>query len=208
MKTLRALRKERNLTMKELGAIIGVSESAVSQYETGKREPDYKLLESLSDFFDVSTDYLIGRTDANASSTAAVVTTIPGAFVPQFKKIPLVGSIACGQPIFAEENIEGYVDCEANVNASFALRCKGDSMVNARINDGDLVFIHEQPKVETGEIAAVLIGEEATLKRVYINSDNITLLAENPKYAPLVYANETMNSIKILGKAVAFLSYL
>ncbi len=205
---LKELRKELSMTQEEISQKLGITRGAYANIENGRREPDLNTLNTLAIIYNTSVDYLIGRTDATTSSTAAVVTTIPGAFIPQFKKIPLVGNIACGQPIFAEENIEGYVDCEANVHASFALRCKGDSMINARINDGDLVFIHEQPSVETGEIAAVLIGEEATLKRVYINPDNITLLAENPRYAPLVYANENMNSIKILGKAVAFLSYL
>lgn len=121
--------------------------------------------------------------------------------------IPLLGNIACGVPITAEENIEDYVAAPIGCNANFALRCKGDSMINARICDGDIVFIRSQPDCENGEIAAVLIGDEATLKRVYKYPDAITLMPENSSYPPLVYRNEELNTIKILGKAVGFVSY-
>lgn len=122
------------------------------------------------------------------------------------KKLPLLGSIACGSPIFAEENIEEYLVCPPNVNADFCLYCKGDSMIGARINDGDIVYIHTQSDVDNGEIAAVLIEDEATLKRVYKYNDKLVLKPENSEYEPFVYVGEEMSRIKILGKAVAFLS--
>lgn len=119
-----------------------------------------------------------------------------------------MGEIACGKPIYAEEAFEGYVQCGADISADFALICKGDSMVNARILDGDIVFIRKQSIVEDGEIAAVVIDDEATLKRFYFdrNNNTVTLVAENPKYKPLTYKNEELNSIYVLGKAVAFQS--
>lgn len=101
---------------------------------------------------------------------------------------------------------EACVEAGANIRADFCLRVKGDSMINARICDGDIVFIKKQPDVNDGEIAAVLIGNEATLKRVYKKKNEIILVAENPAYKPLVYKNEELNEIRILGKAIAFQS--
>lgn len=126
--------------------------------------------------------------------------------MPGKSSIPLVGTIACGTPILAEENREGDVDLPEHIHADFALRCKGDSMINARIYDGDIVYIRQQDTVEHGEIAAVLIGTEATLKRVFLFDDHITLEAENPQYRPLSYWGNEMNDVRILGKAVAFTS--
>ena len=128
---------------------------------------------------------------------------------PKTKKVPLMGTIACGAPILAVENVEEYIDMDADIHATFALRCKGDSMINARIFNGDIVYIRQQPTVENGEIAAVLIGStetEATLKRVYQDTEKSRLCAENPQYKDMVFFQEEMNEIRILGKAVAFLS--
>lgn len=100
------------------------------------------------------------------------------------------------------------IEVPENINCDFTLLCKGDSMINARINDGDIVYIREQPQVENGEIAAVLIDNEATLKRVYIYKDKVVLQPENTKYSPLVYSKEEMNEIRILGKAVGFTSLI
>ena len=129
--------------------------------------------------------------------------------LPKTKKVPLLGTIACGTPILAVENVNEYVDMDSSLHADFALRCKGDSMINARVFDGDIVYIRQQPTVENGEIAAVMIGRtetEATLKRVFLDSEKIRLCAENPRYKDLVFFEEQMNEIRILGKAVAFLS--
>lgn len=126
--------------------------------------------------------------------------------LPIFKNIPLVGTIACGTPTLAEQNIEQYIKMDEEINADFALRCKGDSMINARIFSGDIVFIKQQPIVDNGEIAAVLIDSEATLKRVYVYNNRIELRPENPTFPVLNYENDTLKDIRILGKAVAFIS--
>lgn len=126
--------------------------------------------------------------------------------MPQMRKVPLLGSIACGAPILADEHIEEYIDIPKHIHADFALTCKGDSMINARIFDGDIVYIRQQDSVENGEIAAVLIDSEATLKRVKLYGDHISLEPENPMYKPMVFWNEEMNDVRILGKAVAFTS--
>lgn len=133
---------------------------------------------------------------------------VPEGFVPmpEMRKIPLVGTIACGEPILAEENIEDYVSIPKELSGDFALTCKGDSMINARIFDGDLVYIRQQTTIENGEIAAVLIDNEATLKRIKLYDDHISLEPENPQYRPIVLWGDDMNTVRILGKAVAFTS--
>ena len=195
---IRELRKNRNLTMKELGNIVGLAESTISQYETGKRQPDNEVLLKMGEFFGVTVDYLLG---SNFSTNFLNI-----APMPKFNQVPLVGEIACGKPILAVEDATTMVDMPEHVHADFALRCKGDSMINARIFDGDIVYIRSQPTVETGEIAAVRIDDEATLKRVRLYEDHICLEAENPMYKPLVYWGNDMNKVQILGKAVAFTS--
>ena len=126
--------------------------------------------------------------------------------MPEMRKIPLLGAIACGAPILAEEHIEDYVDIPKHIPADFALTCKGDSMINARIFDGDIVYIRQQEEVANGEIAAVLVDTEATLKRVQLYEDHISLEPENPQYRPIVLWGEEMNTVRILGKAIAFTS--
>lgn len=117
----------------------------------------------------------------------------------------MLGNIACGKPIFADEQFEAYIEAGANIKADFCLRAKGDSMIGARIYDGDIVFIRKQEMVDDGEIAAVLIDDEATLKRVYYDQENnvIQLFAENPQYKTMRFVGEELNRIRILGKAVA-----
>lgn len=126
--------------------------------------------------------------------------------MPEMRTVPLIGAIACGNPILADEHIDDYVDIPVHIQADFALTCKGDSMINARIFDGDIVYIRQQDMVDNGEIAAVLIDDEATLKRVRLFDDHISLEPENPMYKPLVFWNEEMNTVRIIGKAVAFTS--
>ena len=135
-------------------------------------------------------------------------TIIPAGFspMPEMRKVPLLGTIACGEPILAAENMEGEVDIPKEIHADFALRCRGDSMINARIFDGDIVYIRQQDTVDNGEIAAVLIDNEATLKRVTLYEDHIVLSPENPMYKPFVFWYEEMNTVRIIGKAVAFTS--
>lgn len=116
----------------------------------------------------------------------------------------IIGTIACGTPILAEQNIECDVDIPEHIHADFALRCKGDSMINARIYDGDIVYIRSQPEVENGEIAAVEIDGEGTLKCVYIFPDQVVLQAENPRYEPRIYKGAQLADLRILGKAVGF----
>lgn len=193
---IKYLRKLDNLTQQQLADALGVAKSTISMYETGQREPDFETLEAIADYFNVEM-----RTFFPGGQS------VPGILpLPANKAYPLVGDIACGTPILAEENISEYIQFPDDMEVDFCLRCRGDSMVDARIYDGDIVFIRQQPEVENGEIAAVLIGEETTLKRVYRTGDTLTLVAANSAYAPMVYTGAQLENVRILGKAVSFLS--
>lgn len=209
------LRKERGLSQAALATELGFTKSSVNMYERGDREPGLESLETIADFFNVDMDYLLGKSDvqnrflytpaSDAESVALPDNILP---MPVTYTVPLLGTIACGEPILAAENIEDNVEVPEHIHADFALRCKGDSMINARIHDGDIVYIRQQPAVNNGEIAAVLIGDEATLKRVYVYEDHVVLQPENPAYEPLVYFKDAMQAVRILGKAVGFTSLL
>lgn len=201
---LRELRNSRGLSQQLFADKIGLSKSSINMYERGEREPGIDTLEAIADFFNVDLDYLTGKSDIITRNTLSV----PNIFPISRQRIPLLGSIACGEPIYAAEDRESYIECGTNIKADFCLRAEGDSMTGARIQDGDIVFIRSQPIVDNGEIAAVLIDDSATLKRVYYDrkAQKLVLNAENPKYAPLVYIGEELEQVRILGKAIAFQS--
>lgn len=194
-----ALRKARGLTMEEVGRACGVAKSTVKKWESDFIESmRADKLQALAEVLQTNIAYILDGEDANP----AYRNIEP---MPQFSRVPILGGIACGAPILAEENLEGFAFVDGRVHADFALRCQGDSMINAHIFDGDLVFIKAQPEVENGEIAAVAIGDEATLKRVYYYSARIELRPENPLFPVLQFEGSEMESVRILGKAVAFL---
>ena len=203
MERLKELRTKKGLLQKDVAKAINVGRSTYVKYENGDSEPSMKILIELADFFEVTTDYILGKT--NTPNENKLYSNI---YKIKKKKIPLLGEIACGQPIFASEDRESYVMSGTDINADFCLKAKGDSMTGARIMDGDIVFIKETPIVNNGDIAAVVIGDEATLKRIYFYPEKgkLVLQAENPKYEPLVYVGEELNEIRILGKAIAFQS--
>lgn len=195
----------RDIKQVELSRKTGIPKSALSQYCSGAFKPKQHRLFLLAEALDVDEAWLMGL-DVPMGRGAAASRNLNIIPLPEMRQIPLLGSISCGAPIFAEEHIEDMVDIPKHIPADFALTCKGDSMINARIFDGDIVYIRQQDTVENGEIAAVLIDGEATLKRVRLFDDHIVLEPENPMYKPLSYWNEEMNTVRILGKAVAFTS--
>lgn len=205
--TIKRLRLERGITQEQLASMLKVSRSTIGMYETGSREPDFETCEAIADIFNVDMDYLLGRTSVERKEPITP-SIIPPGFepLPRMVKKPLVGTIACGEPITAEENIEDYVDVPEDVHCDFCLRCKGDSMIDAGIHDGDVVYIHITPQVENGQIAAVRIDGEATLKRVFWDesSQTLTLLAENRNFAPLVYTGPILETVHVEGRAVGY----
>ena len=200
---LKSLRKEKGFTQEQLADEMGLSKSAISMYETGNRKPDYEALEAFADMFNVDMNTLLDSPSSKNLSLPNSENIIP---LPTTYTVPLLGEIACGKPILAEENVEGMVKVPEYIQADFALRCKGDSMIGARILDGDIVYIRQQPDVDDGEIAAVLIDNEATLKRVYKMPGRLQLRAENPAFLPINLEGDELESVRILGKAVAFTS--
>ncbi len=205
---IKILRKENNLTLEQVGNAVGVGKSTVRKWENGiianmRRDKIVSLAKALN----TTPAYLLGYAEktAPAVSLDGIKNIMP---LPDTKSIPLVGAIACGAPILAEENITEYLSVDKKIPADFALTCKGDSMINARIYDGDIVYIRIQPDVENGEIAAVRIGEEATLKKVRKYPNKLVLSPCNPVYDDLVYADSELLDVAIIGKAVAFTSTL
>lgn len=205
---IKEYRTENGMSMDQFAQRSGLSKAYVSvlerNYNPVNGKPVVPSLETIKavslaigkDFNDV-----IALLDGN--QPVQLNTSIPSGFqpLPQMDRVPRVGRIACGEPILAEENIEGYDRVPHKWNADFTLICKGDSMA-PKIKDGDIVAIRSQPDVENGEIAAVLIETEATLKRVFLFKDHIELRAENPSFPSIVLIGEDMNQVTIEGKAV------
>lgn len=177
---LKAIRQQNNYTQQELADILGTSKQVISRYENGQRTPKISVAAEYARVLNINLSYLLGEVD-----TSDAIDNIIS--LPKMNQIPLLGTIACGAPILAQGNIDEQIDLPEHIHADFALRCKGDSMINARIFDGDIVYIRQQPTVLDGQIAAVLIDSEATLKRVRLFEDHIVLEPENPKYRPLAF---------------------
>lgn len=192
---LSKLLDDRGLTQAELAGIMGVAASSVSAWCSGDKMPRMDKVEWIAQYFNVMKTELL----EDVSLPGNVV------LIPKMKKVPLIGQIACGTPILAEENITDYIDLPGHIRADYALTCKGDSMINAGIRDGDIVYIRKQETVENGQIAAVLVGDdEATLKRFYLVDGKVTLNAENPAYLPMVYVGKEIEAVHVIGLAIAF----
>ena len=209
-------RADHGLSQRKFAEICGLSNGYISMLERGFNPntnkpivPSLMQLKKIADGMNMTVMRLLDEVEDMPIDLSIFAeqgqpeNIIP---MPEMRRIPLVGTIACGTPILADQNIEEYVSIPKNITADFALTCKGDSMINARIFDGDIVYIRQQDTVESGQIAAVLIDGEATLKRVRLFEDHISLEPENPQYRPFVYWGEEMNTVRILGKAVAFTS--
>lgn len=203
-----------------LSQMTHIPKSALQRYATGETEKcPLSRLEAIAAATGVTPAYLMGWDALDEAVSKAMPWYTPGKgtvdeqrerlgleAIPKMRKVPLVGDIACGVPITAEENIEGYVNVPLDVSCDFVLRCVGDSMA-PHIMDGDLVYIRVQPDVEDGQIAAVQIdGERATLKHVYHlpSHDGIQLVSENHAYAPMIHTADNSEDLRILGLAVAF----
>lgn len=180
--------KSKGLTAYKVSKETGVSQATLTSWKNGSYTPKYDKLKKIADYLCIDVSELMGED------------------YDEVGRVPIIGQIACGSPILASENIEGYAPACYGVKADFCLFARGDSMVGARIYDGDLVFIKKQSMVENGEIAVVLIEDSATLKRVYYypEQNKLILNPENPRYEPLVYVDSELEQVQILGKAVGF----
>ena len=199
----------RGMKAADLSKKTKVAEGTISCYINGRYEAKQNRVQVFAEALDVNPAWLMGYDvpmEAERSQPAPAPRPIPKGFepMPKMKKIPLVGSIACGTPILAQQNIEKIVDVPENIRCDFSLTCHGDSMEGAGIHDRDVVYIRIQPEVENGEIAAVRIGEEATLKRVYYQNGTLTLMPANPAYAPMIYTGPQLEEVHIEGKAVGW----
>lgn len=191
-------RKELGLSQEELAQRMGYrSKSSITKLEKGINDLPQSKVEELAQALKTTPAALLGL-DAPCAC--------PPGFepLPTMVQVPLIGSIACGTPITAEQNIECYIGVPAAWHADFALTCHGDSM-SPTICNGDIVCIRCQPEVEQGEIAAVRIGEEATLKHFHRQGETVMLLADNTAVCPpMVFAGPQLEEIQIEGRAVGF----
>ncbi len=188
---------EKNIKAAELSRLTGISKPRLSQYKSGIYVPKADAICAIAHALGVSESFLLGTADLPEIKSDG-----------RYKVLPIVGSIACGHPVFANEEDGGAVYTDADTDADFCLIAKGDSMKDARINDGDTVFIKKADTVNNGEIAAVIINDEATLKRVYYYPERgkLMLISENSSYEPMVISGEELERTHIIGKAIAFKS--
>lgn len=197
---IKKCRLARDMTLEDVAKMVGISRQTMSRYENGiiGNIPSDKI-ERMAKAMRVSPGVIMGWEEFEQLPSNMVA-------VPELKKVPLVGQIACGTPILAEQNIEDYIDLPHHIRADYALTCKGDSMIGAGVHDGDVVYIRKQAQVDNGQIAAVLVdSEDATLKRFYFDGKaTVTLTAENPAVPPMVFAGEDVERIRVIGLAVAF----
>lgn len=211
-KNIRYLRKKNEWSQEYIAKRLGYkSYTTIQKWEMGTSEPPLKKTRELADLFNVDIDDLANKDlELPDESNNNLERKINNIYPIELKCFPLLGEIACGIPTYTNENRESYVLSGTDINADFCLKAKGDSMINARIYDGDIVFIRKQDIVDNGEIAAVVVNSdsEATLKRLYYYKERATLIlkAENPIYEDLIFQNEELNDVHILGKAVAFQS--
>lgn len=203
---IRNRREELGLSQDELGKRLGYkSRSSINKIELDQRNLTQSKIKAIAEALETTPAYIMGWDEPDQKLDKENLKFFDNLFPIETKKFPLIGNIACGKPILADEQFEAYIEAGANIKADFCLRAKGDSMIGARIYDGDIVFIRKQEMVDDGEIAAVLIDDEATLKRVYYDQESnvIQLFAENPQYKTMRFAGEELDHIRILGKAVA-----
>ena len=200
----------RGIRASELSQRTGLSKARISQYVNGKFIPKSDAILLMAEVLGVSELWLMGKT-ADMNPTTRETVPCPENISPlRLRRFPILGEIACGLPVLAVEDTDGGYVTAADTDADFCLTAKGDSMIGARIFDGDEVFIQRTDVVENGEIAAVVVDGEATLKRVYFYpaEGKLVLTAENPAYAPLIFSGHELENIHILGRAVAFQSKL
>ena len=190
-----------DITQAELVKLTGISKGALSSYLSGRYEPKQKAIYELAKSLNVNEAWLMGYDVPMERASDAEIPFPTNVYPIDKVKLPLLGEIACGEPIFAAEDRESYVLVGTDIRADFCLKASGDSMINARINDGDIVFIRKQEIVNNGEIAAVIIDDTATLKRFYYYKKQgmIVLRSENPKFEDILLSGTDLEHVRVLG---------
>lgn len=202
---IHALCKDKGINVTIMCRECGASRGALGDLKAGRKQNlSAETLKKISEYFSVSIDYLLGGEAVPTNSLPAVIRPVIT------RRFPVLGEISCGQPKFADEDHSTFIDACTDIPADFCLTARGTSMVGARIHDGDVVFIRSMPMVQNGQIAAVIIDNQATLKRWYYYPDQakLVLVPENPKFEPQVYLGEELNNVRCLGLAVSFMSKL
>lgn len=193
---IKELRLKNNMMQVDLAKAVNSSKQTIYKYENDiVTNIPYDKIILLAKALNTTTAYLMGWEDDLPS--------YPGIMPVEKKRFPFLGEIACGEPIYADEEHNVYLESDSSIKADFCLRCKGDSMTGDNINDGDVVFIRKQDTVNNGDIACVIIDDEATLKHIYLADNTVSLVSSNLSYPPIVYKEDDCKTIKILGKAVA-----
>lgn len=199
---LAQLKTENGLTTERLSQLSGVPKGTLNKLLNGEtRNPRGDTLKKIAAALNCTADVFYGQMQADHLRNADDLLPLSR------RKIPMPGEIAAGRPLYMQEQYE-IITCDDSLNCDFALKVRGDSMTGARIHDGDIVFIRQQDDVENGEIAAVILDDQITLKRIFHIRNGLQLLSMNDKYPPMVYTFDECNVIRILGKAVGFQSNL
>lgn len=200
-KNIKKLMEINNVSQTDICNALNFKPSTFSDWVNAKTYPRIDKIEMLANYFGVEKSDLI-------EDSSIINIQFDNIYKIDKIKLPMLGTIACGEPIFTDEDRESYVMVGTEIRADFCLKCQGDSMINARIHDGDIVFIRKQDIVDNGEIAAVIIDDEATLKRFYYYKEQnmVILRPENSKYKDIILTGEQLERVKVLGKAVAFQS--
>lgn len=208
-KMIAKVRNERGLSQQQLANKLNMSKQAISNYECGKREPDYATLEAIADALNAPMAMFISKEDQAAALEAIYATysksNLPSNVRPisalHHQRVPMIGEVAAGEPIYAPEDVGVYVD--APVKCDAAITIKGDSMVPNYL-DGDVVYIKCVPDVHEGAVAVVFLDDEATLKHVYKRPTGLTLISDNPSHPPIMAEFEDYNNVRIFGVPVGF----
>lgn len=191
-----------NVSQTDICNALKFKPSTFSDWVNAKTYPRIDKIEMLANYFGIEKSDLVEDKSNDDSDYINNIYKIGKI------KLPFLGSVACGEPIYADEDRESYIMVGTDIQADFCLQCKGDSMINARIHDGDIVFVRKQDIVNNGEIAVVIIDDEATLKRFYYYKEQnmVILRPENNKYQDIVLTGEELEKVRVIGKAVAFQS--
>ncbi len=202
---MRSTMAEKEITQAELAKRTKIRASSISDYLNNRYEPKQDKIYLIAEALGVDPAWLSGRDNDAAAPARKPWEGLKNIVPPEgleVRKVPLLGTIAAGKPIFSDEHIETMIPCNDS-RIDFALQIQGDSMIDAEYYDGDIVFIHSQPMVDNGQIAAVRVDDSATLKRFYKENDSVTLMSANPLYPPMHFDASNCDEIAIIGIPVA-----